>query len=337
MSTFSEHTQAKSNFRILMLSQSGTLSNWATWEGNHFWTSQDNLTSLAYRKSGRVAVVVTEPLGENGASGIGEFLSFCKHEKLTPAFYCADFNTKERLGKSGWKHLEIGQEAVIKPSNFGGDAKLSRVIRQANNRAARNNVVAHWTDSSSLSSKQRQQISALLSATNKKRLLPALGFTLGNGRELNQGDVGVMLAVNQSQEIIGLTSWLPVYRNREIVGRTLETICRNSSGFSGLADFMIASSMKQFQAECLEIVSLSGIPLAKPHLTAPESKKSLGQIALRTLSKILDPIYGIRGLLRFKQKFDPQYRDLYLVFANTKDLPKILLAIARAYLHKSND
>lgn len=321
---------AEQHFRELMLAQSGTLSNWATWDGNHFWTSSGRDASIAYRKSGRVALVVTEPLGGLDHVSLGEFITFCRSEKLTPSFYCADHQTKELLRTFGWKHLEIGKEALIRPEEFGKTKKLSRVIRHVNSRAQRIQVSAHWKNSQEIDDDCRTQIETLLNESNRGRRMPALGFTIGNGRELSQPNVAVILAINSKNEVCGFTSWLPVYRDGKVVGRTLETIARKRHSFSGIGDYMIAASIQRFSLEGLEIASLSGVPLARHHSDSV-TKISRGDFLLKSLGRILEPIYGVSGLLRFKHKFNPHYRDLYLVFPKSLDLPKILVAVALAY------
>jgi phosphatidylglycerol lysyltransferase len=43
-------------------------------------------------------------------------------------------------------------------------------------------------------------------------------------------------------------------------------------------------------------------------------------------------VYGFRSLLRFKQKFQPEYRPLFMAYADPFTLPTIGTALARAYL-----
>lgn len=46
----------------------------------------------------------------------------------------------------------------------------------------------------------------------------------------------------------------------------------------------------------------------------------------------LEPFYGFRALLAFKQKFRPRWEPVYLLFPGVASLPRISLAILRAYL-----
>ena len=56
------------------------------------------------------------------------------------------------------------------------------------------------------------------------------------------------------------------------------------------------------------------------------------QTAGPRLSDGLEPVYGFQSLHRFKSKFQPRYETLYLLFRDEGDLPRIGIALTRAYL-----
>lgn len=53
---------------------------------------------------------------------------------------------------------------------------------------------------------------------------------------------------------------------------------------------------------------------------------------LDMLGQSLEPVYEFRSLHRFKSKFQPRVSPMYLVFRDEADLPRIGVAITRAYL-----
>ena len=53
---------------------------------------------------------------------------------------------------------------------------------------------------------------------------------------------------------------------------------------------------------------------------------------LDTLGATLEPVYGFRSLHNFKSKFQPRLSPMYMVFRDEADLPRIGIAITRAYL-----
>jgi lysylphosphatidylglycerol synthetase-like protein (DUF2156 family) len=155
--------------------------------------------------------------------------------------------------------------------------------------------------------------------------LPELGFTLGGLDELRDEQVLIGVALNEADELLAVTSWLPIRRDGALVGRTLDFMRRLPVGGNGVMEFLIAEGVLRFAAEGLEVASLSASPLAGVR-AGP-----LGRV-LDVIGSMLEPAYGFRSLLRFKRKFSPVVRPLHLVVPDPVGLPAIGLAIARCYL-----
>ena len=160
--------------------------------------------------------------------------------------------------------------------------------------------------------------------------LPEMGFTLGSVEEALDRDVRVALATDESGSIHGVLSWLPVYHPGGTVrGWTLDVMRRRDDGFRPVIEFLIGSSAMAFKAEGAEILSLSGAPLAQADDAAEQ--KAMDKV-LDALGAAMEPFYGFRSLHKFKQKFHPRYEPVYLCFRDEADLPRIGVAISRAYL-----
>lgn len=102
----------------------------------------------------------------------------------------------------------------------------------------------------------------------------------------------------------------------------------------GIMEFIIASAAFRMKEEGVEVVSLSGAPLAEKPLEpgdeAPEPT-AMTQL-LGWLAGVLEPAYGFTSLFRFKAKFNPEYHTIYMAYADPAQLPAIGLAIGKAYL-----
>ena len=94
--------------------------------------------------------------------------------------------------------------------------------------------------------------------------LPEMGFTLGGVTEALDREVKVGLAVGADGKLHGVTSWMPVYGgDGEVVGWTLDLMRRADGGFRATMEFLIASSCLYFKEQGAQYVSLSGAPLAR--------------------------------------------------------------------------
>ena len=104
---------------------------------------------------------------------------------------------------------------------------------------------------------------------------------------------------------------------------------RRQDGFRPVVEFLIASSCLAFKGEGAQFVSLSGAPLAR---AGGDGATAVLDRLLDTLGERLEPMYGFRSLHAFKNKFAPRYEPMFLVFRDEADLPRIGIALTRAYL-----
>jgi lysylphosphatidylglycerol synthetase-like protein (DUF2156 family) len=98
-------------------------------------------------------------------------------------------------------------------------------------------------------------------------------------------------------------------------------------------EFLIASSCLYFKEEGARFVSLSGAPLAKSG--GADDMEPIERV-LEALGQAMEPYYGFRSLHAFKLKFQPRFEPMYLVYRDAADLPRIGIAIGRAYLPEAS-
>jgi lysylphosphatidylglycerol synthetase-like protein (DUF2156 family) len=103
---------------------------------------------------------------------------------------------------------------------------------------------------------------------------------------------------------------------------------RREGGFGPVMEFLIGSSARVFSDEGAEILSLSGAPLTHDY---PAGAGLIADLA-RRLAAMLEPVYGFGSLHRFKQKFNPRYETMYLLYRDESDLTRIAAGLTRAFL-----
>lgn len=109
---------------------------------------------------------------------------------------------------------------------------------------------------------------------------------------------------------------------------------RGDVSTSGIMEFVIASAAFRMKEEGVEVMSLSGAPLAQKPL-APGEEAPAPTVMTRLLgwlATVLEPAYGFTSLFRFKSKFNPEYHTLLMAYPDPVQLPAIGLAIGNAYL-----
>lgn len=339
-----EDPAAQERLRALLHAPGGSSLAWmTTWPGHEYWFGgRETESAVAYRVIGKIALTTGGPVGPADQEGRAalEFAEHCALQGLTPCFYSVHGPVEEALRAAGWSSLQVAEETVIELPGLEFVGKKFQDIRTALNRARKEQIEAVWTTYDAAPLSMVEQIVAISEEWVADKGLPEMGFTLGGLEEVRDREVKILLAVDGSGVVHGVTSWLPVYRDGRLVGLTLDFMRRRAGGFRPTTEFLIASAALHARDDGLEFLSLSGAPLA--HSAAGRSDDgddgSSGgdsvtlEAVLDRVGAALEPVYGFRSLLAFKTKFDPEFRPLYLVYPDAAALPAIGVAVGRAYL-----
>jgi lysylphosphatidylglycerol synthetase-like protein (DUF2156 family) len=321
-------------YRDLLRRGGGTLSFLGTWRGTGYWYSADRACAVAYRLVGDVALAVGDPLAPAGGQerAIRGFVDFCVESGWTAAFYSIHDDALPIFDDMGWKYVSVGEETVLAASEVTLEGKQWQKVRQPVTRAEREGMTAVWTRWADLSAAERSQIREIDEQWVADKALPEMGFTLGTLEEVTDPEVALLLAVDDAGRIQVVTSWMPSWRDGVPSGWTLDFMRRRADGPNGLMEFAIARAAQQAAADGVAELSLSGAPMAvKPDVEVPGDTTILSGV-LGWLAQTLEPAYGFDSLFRFKRKFHPRYRTIWLAYGDPVDLPRIGTAIGRAYL-----
>ncbi|WP_051966390.1 rhomboid family intramembrane serine protease [Kitasatospora mediocidica] len=307
------------------------LSFISTWDGNHYWFDAGGEAAVAYRVFATVALTTGDPFGEPGACGraVAGFAAFCDARGWTPCFYSVTPGVLEAARGLGWRSVQVAEDTVVALPELAFTGKKWQDIRTSLNKAKKEGITAQWWSWGSAPLAVRDQIRSISEEWVSDKGLPEMGFTLGGLEELDDPAVRLLVAVDGDRTVHGLTSWMPVYREGEPVGWTLDFMRRRSEGFRGVTEFLIASAALGFKEEGALFLSLSGAPLARADEDDPVT---VLQRLLDWMGRTLEPVYGFRSLLAFKAKFQPEYRPLYMVYPDPAALASITRAIGKAYL-----
>jgi len=305
-----------------------------TWAGNTLLLDQAGDAYLAYRVVNDVALVLGDPIGDDKglARVLAEFLHLCTTRGWTPCLYAATGRAVAAGRTLGLDALQIAEDTVIDLPGLAFKGKAWQDVRTALNNAARAGLTLEWVDLTSAPPAITEQLAAISGRWTADKGLPELGFTLGTLAEARDPQVRTAIAIDARRTIHGFTTWLPIYGAGRVCGWTIDLMRRREGpgAFHGTMEFLIAQAAQTFRAEGADFLSLSAAPLAR--ITAAGAETRGLQRALDLLAERLEPFYGFRALLAFKQKFRPRWEPVYLLFPGVTSLPRISLAILRAYL-----
>lgn len=319
--------------RTLLGHHGGSTLSWmTTWPRNTYFVREDGRSYLAYRRHAGVAVALGDPIAPDGtaAATVTEFTAMCENTGLVPCVFSATEATVAATREQGWQHVQIAEDTVLDLEGLEFRGKAWQDVRSALNKAAKQEIDFRLVRLADQPEPILAQVRALSEEWMSDKGMPEMGFTLGGLDEAMDPATRVGLAVDAEGTVHGVTSWLPVHTGAgKVGGWTLDVMRRSAHGFRPVMEFLIASACVQFRAEGARFVSLSGAPLARSGSGAPPRTVDR---ALESLGRVMEPYYGFRSLHAFKAKFQPRHVPLYLAYRDEADLPRIGLALSRAYL-----
>ncbi|WP_410613693.1 bifunctional lysylphosphatidylglycerol flippase/synthetase MprF [Amycolatopsis sp. lyj-109] len=314
----------------------GTLSWMATWPDNAHFRTPDGQSVLAYRRHAGVAVGLGDPIGPAGsaAGAVRAFAAACEHAGLVPCLFSVTRPVADAAAELGWSRVRIAEDTLVDLAGLELRGRKWQNVRSALNRATKEGMSYRHVVLADEPWGVRSQVRAICDEWVGDKGMPEMGFTLGSMEEALDPATRVGLAVDAEGSVHGVTSWLPVHGpGGEVHGWTLDLMRRRGDGFRPAMEFLIGSALLAFKADGMRFVSLSGAPLAR---SGSDTEAAPVERLLDVLGRELEPVYGFRSLHAFKAKFNPRHEPMYLAYRDEGDLPRIGMALTRAYLPDAN-
>ncbi len=226
---------------------------------------------MAYRVLNGIALTCTGPFGEPSEwmDDLTGFTQYCVERSLSPVFYSVHREQRDALLEAGWSSIEVGSEMVVDPRGWKTTGKKWQDVRTAINKAKRDGVTDVQSTFLEASLDVREQIEDISEEWAQLKALPEMKFTLGGVEELRDPRVRLLYAIDADGRVLGVTSWLPTWRDGRIVGWTLDFMRHRTDSPNGIMEFLIARMAERLRDEGLadpehavEFMSLSAAPLA---------------------------------------------------------------------------
>jgi lysylphosphatidylglycerol synthetase-like protein (DUF2156 family) len=323
----------------LLKRDGGTTLSWmGTWPDNRWLFPADTdgrpLGYQAFQLHSSVGIGLGDPVARDAEARRRVLEAYVETQERLGQDVCLFSVTQEVAdwaAERGYRTVQVAEEAVIDLPDLEFRGKSWQDVRTALNRAGKEGIVYREGRLAEMPRGLQTQVRAISELWVSDKGLPEMGFTLGGVDEALDPETMVGLAVDADSTVHGVTSWLPVFApGGEIHGWTLDVMRRLPDGFRPVTEFLIASACLSFQSQGAALVSLSGAPLA--HAGGEDASLGALEKLLDTLGESMEPLYGFRSLESFKQKFQPRQVPLFMVFRDEAALPRIGIALTKAYL-----
>ncbi|MFC4611849.1 phosphatidylglycerol lysyltransferase domain-containing protein [Streptomyces maoxianensis] len=296
--------------------------------------SPSGKAAVCYRVVSGVMLASGDPIGDVEAwpGAIERFMDEAKAHSWTPAVMgCSETGGEVWTRETGLDALELGDEAVVDVADFSLTGRAMRNVRQMVKRIERNGYETRVRRARDISDEELEQIR--LAAADWRGTDTERGFSMALGRigDPSDGDAVIATAHKADAEspygdlkaIIHFVPW-------GTDGMSLELMRRDRSADPGMNELLIVASLQASPGLKIERVSLN-FAMFRSALARGE-KIGAGPVLRmwRGLLVFLSRWFQIESLYKFNAKFQPRWEPRFVVFRNTRDLPRIGFAAMQA-------
>ncbi|MDG4864266.1 phosphatidylglycerol lysyltransferase domain-containing protein [Streptomyces sp. T-3] len=297
--------------------------------------SPSGKAAVTYRVVSGVMLASGDPIGDVEAwpGAIERFMDEAKAHSWTPAVMgCSETGGQVWTRETGLDALELGDEAVVDVADFSLTGRAMRNVRQMVKRIERNGYetrVRRVRDLSAHELEAVQRAAADWRGTDTER-----GFSMALGRIGDPGDLDCLIATaHKKDEVTGpygdlkaVIHFVPWGKD----GVSLELMRRDRSADPGMNELLIVASLQAAPQLGIKHVSLN-FAMFRSALARGE-KLGAGPVLRfwRGLLVFLSRWFQIESLYKFNAKFRPRWEPRFVVFRNTRDLPRIGFAAMQA-------
>ncbi len=282
---------------------------------------------LAYRVFGRTAVVSGDPVGPAGCGPavLASFLSEARARRWSVVVYGASAAHVEAYAQLGLRALRVGEEAVARPEQFTLQGRPVRKLRQSVHRIERRGWEIIACDGLEIDTETEAEIDALERRwrATRQRLI---GFTMGMGAyegAIRPGDLYLLARAPDGE--LRATMRFIAHRGK----LSLDTMRRVGETPNGLNEALVCRALELARTRGISEVSLNYAGLA--HLVRqPAAGGAVRRAGTRVLVTLLGRRFQMERLVRFNEKFTPEWRPRYLVYESRRALPRAIFRTLQA-------
>ncbi|MEU9964030.1 DUF2156 domain-containing protein [Streptomyces samsunensis] len=294
--------------------------------------------AVCYRVVSGVMLASGDPVGDVEAwpGAIARFMEEARAHSWTPAVMgCSETGGEVWTRETGLDALELGDEAIVDVADFTLSGRAMRNVRQMVKRIERAGYETRVRRAAELDPEELETIrraAADWRGTDTER-----GFSMALGRigDPADGDAVIATAHKAADEgaeegpygdLKAVLHFVPWGRD----GMSLELMRRDRSADPGMNELLIVAALRAAPGLGVERVSLN-FAMFRSALARGE-KLGAGPVlrGWRALLVFLSRWFQIESLYKFNAKFQPRWEPRFVVFRNTRDLPRIGLAAMQA-------
>ncbi|MDH6579611.1 phosphatidylglycerol lysyltransferase domain-containing protein [Kitasatospora sp. MAP5-34] len=295
--------------------------------------------AISYRVISGVMLASGDPVGDVEAwpGAIKLFMAEAREHAWVPAVVgCSEVGGEVWTREAGLDALELGDEAIVDTSTFSLSGRAMRNVRQMVKRIERNGYSCQVRRVSELTMEEKRRVAdaaARWRGTDTER-----GFSMALGRFGDPGDDNCVVVTAHKAPEEGEPGFATGDDLKAVLhfvpwgadGISLELMRRDRAADPGLNELLIVAALQAVPALGVNRVSLN-FAMFRSALARGE-RIGAGPVlrAWRGLLVFSSRWFQIESLYKFNAKFQPEWEPRFLVYPQTRDLPRIGFAVMQA-------
>jgi lysyl-tRNA synthetase class 2 len=298
--------------------------------------SPSGKAAVTYRVVSGVMLASGDPIGDVEAwpGAIERFMEEAKAHSWTPAVMgCSETGGEVWTRETGLDALELGDEAIVDVKDFSLSGRPMRNVRQMVKRIERNGYTTKVRRVAELTDEELEQVRGAAEAWRGTDTERGFSMALGRVGDPDDGDCVIATAHRVEEgdtspfgDLKAIQHFVPWGKD----GMSLELMRRDRAADPGMNELLIVASLEAAPALGIEKVSLN-FAMFRSALARGE-KIGAGPVLRmwRGLLVFLSRWFQIESLYKFNAKFRPRWEPRFVVFRQTRDLPRIGFAAMQA-------
>jgi len=278
---------------------------------------------ISYRISGNYAVVLENPVAENPQEMkdcITEFDLYCFQSGMKSIYYRVPEESLEIYHQLRKKNLFLGQEGIVDLSTFKLEGGARKPMRNAINKVidrGYKTTIHEAPVKDGVLQKIKSVSDEWLHDMGRTEIIFSQGMF--NWEELKQQTI--ITVENPEEKIIAFLNILPDFAKNEA---TYDLIRKTKDAPNGVMDFILVELFNYLKAQNVQYVNLGFAPMSgldDPHTFSEKSMKFAYE-RIKSFSHY-------KGLREYKEKFNPEWHNKYLIYQHDYDLLQVPGVLAK--------
>ncbi|WP_344666996.1 phosphatidylglycerol lysyltransferase domain-containing protein [Catenulispora yoronensis] len=307
-----------------------SLAYFATHRDKSVIWSPSGKAAITYRVVSGVMLASGDPIGDPEAwpGAIKVFVEEAdRHAWVVAVVGCSETGGEVWCREADLDALELGDEAICDVAAFSLEGRAMRNVRQMVNRVERQGYECQVRRLKDMPRAEVERIKTGIQAWRGASERGSFSMALGPERFGDPADGECVVATaTKDGEVRALINFVPWGRD----GMSLDLMVRDREAEPGLNELLIVKAVQACQGLGIIRVSLN-FAVFRSALERGE-KLGAGPITRmwRSVLVFFSRWYQIESLYKFNSKFQPVWVPRFVVFKNTRDIPRVGLAYAEA-------